>query len=86
MDEDPELFELISEAVCKQVQRITVDDLLAILANMTQSLSPATQEVFKVVNEEFCTRLTHDHKPVTIDLVLQPEDLMKITTTLLEYG
>ena len=39
-----------------------------------------------MVNEEFCTRLSHDHNPVTIDLVLQPEDLMKITNTLLEYG
>ena len=39
-----------------------------------------------MVNEEFCTRLSHDHNPVTIDLVLQPDDLMKITTNLLEYG
>ena len=69
-DEDPELYELISEAVCKHVQRIPVDDLLAVLANLSQSLSPATQEVFKVVNEEFCTRLTHDHNPVTVALVL----------------
>ena len=86
VDEDPELYELITEAICKKVQRFTVDDLLTILANLTQSLSPSTQEVFRVVNEEFCTRLSHDHNPVTIDLVLQPEDLMKITNTLLEYG
>ena len=86
VDEDPELYELLSEAICKNIKRFTVDDLLTILANLTQSLSPSTQEVFKVVNEEFCIRLTHEHNPVTMDLVLQPEDLLKITTTMLEYG
>lgn len=38
------------------------------------------------MNEEFCTRLTPDHNPASIDLVLQPEDLAKITTTMLAYG
>ncbi len=65
---------------------MTVDELLTIVANMTQSLSTETQEVFQVVNEEFCVRLTYEHNPTSMDLVMQPEDLMKITTTLLEYG
>lgn len=86
VDEDPELYELLVESICKKMKGMTVDELLTILANMTQSLSPVTEEVFQVVNEEFCVRLTNEHNPTHIDLVMQPEDLLKITTTLLEYG
>ena len=86
VDEDPELFELISESVCKGVKKYTVDDLLNILANVTQSLSPTTVEMYRVINEELCIRLTHEHNPTSLDLVFQPEDLLKITTNMMEYG
>jgi len=86
VDEDPELYELLSEAICKSLKRFTVDDLLTILANYSHSLSPSAPEMFRVINEEFCIRLTHEFNPSSLDLVLQPEDLLKITTTLLSYG
>lgn len=35
IDEDPEMYELVSEVICKNVQRLTVDDLLTALANLT---------------------------------------------------
>ena len=70
VDEDPELYELLSESICKRIKYFTVDELLTILANLTQSLSPSTKEVFRVVNEEFCVRLTHEHNPATMDLLL----------------
>ena len=69
VDEDPELFELISESVCKGVKKYTVDDLLNILANVTQTLSPTTVEMYRVINEELCIRLTHEHNPTSLDLV-----------------
>ena len=86
VDEDPELYELLSESICKRIKYFTVDELLTILANLTQSLSPSTKEVFRVVNEEFCVRLTHEHNPMTVDLLLQPEDLIKITSTMLDFN
>ena len=70
VDQDPELYELLSEAICKSIKRLSVDDLLTILANFSHSLSPSSTEIFRVVNEEFCIRLTHEHNPVSLDLVL----------------
>ena len=86
VDEDPELYELLAEAVSKQGKNFSVDDLLTIMANYTQSLSPQTTEVFRVINEEFCIRLSGEHNPASLELLLKPEvDLAKITNTLLDY-
>ena len=38
-----------------------------------------------MINEEFCVRLHNEHNPIQMDVVLQPEDLIKVTTTMLEY-
>lgn len=86
VDEDPELFELITETVCQRIMMFSVDELLTVLANMSQTLSPATKEVFKVVNEEFIKRVSTDYIPPSLDLIFKPEDLLKVTTTMLEYN
>ena len=86
VDEDPELYEILTEQVCKRIKHLTIDELLTVLANYSHTLSYTTEEIFRVVNEELCIRLTHEHNPMSHELVFKPEDLMKITTTLLEYG
>lgn len=86
VDEDPELNELLTETVCSRIKKFTVDELLTVLANYSHMLSPNTLEMFKMVNEELCIRLTHEHQPTTLELVFHSEDLLKITTTLLGYG
>lgn len=86
VDEDPELFEILTESICKSIKKLTIDDLLTVIANMSQTLSPTTPEIFRVVNEELCVRLTNEHNPTSLDLVVQPEDLIKVTTNLLRYG
>lgn len=52
---------------------------------MSQTLSPASKEVFKVVNEEFVKRVDTEYIPPSLDLIFKPEDLLKVTTTMLEY-
>lgn len=85
VDEDPELIEILTEQICSKIKYFTVDELLTICANYSHTLSPQTKEIFRVVNEEFCIRLTHEHNPSSFELVFKPEDLMKITATMLEY-
>lgn len=86
VDEDPELYEIVTESICKGIKKLTIDDLLTVVANMSQTLSPTTTEIFRVVNEELCVRLSNEHNPTSLDLVVQPEDLIKITTNLLRFG
>ena len=85
VDEDPELYELLSEAICKKIAHFTADQLLTMMVNYNQSLQPSAIELCRVINEEFCVRLHNEHNPIQMDVVLQPEDLIKVTTTMLEY-
>ena len=55
------------------------------MVNYNQSLQPSAIELCRVINEEFCVRLHNEHDPISYDCVFTPEDLIKITTTLLEY-
>ena len=63
VEDDPELLEVIADSICKRIKYYTIDDLLTILANYNQTLSPQAVEVCRVINEEFCVRLTHEHDP-----------------------
>ena len=45
------------------MKNLTVDEMLTILANYSHTLSPTAKELFRVVNEEFCVRLTHEFQP-----------------------
>ena len=40
IDEDPELYELLSEAICKKIAHFTCDQLLTMMVNYNQTLSP----------------------------------------------
>ena len=42
VDEDPELFEILTEALCKGIKKLTIDQILTVIANMSQTLSPTT--------------------------------------------
>ena len=87
VEDDPELLEVIADAICKRIKYYTIDDLLTILANYNQTLSPQAVEVCRVINEEFCVRLTHEHDPQSIELILDHNvDLIKITKNMLQFG
>jgi GTP-binding protein EngB required for normal cell division len=55
------------------------------LANLRHTLSPAVLEVYKVVNAEFAERLHDGYASKNLDNYLQHEDLIKITTLLLDH-
>ena len=35
VDEDPELYEIVTESICKGIKKLTIDDLLTVVANMS---------------------------------------------------
>ena len=86
VDEDPELYELICENICKKIQYFTTDEMLTVLVNLSQTLSPAVHEVFEVANLELVERLDNNYDPMSSDLFIQPEDLIKIANTLLDHS
>ena len=70
VDEDPELYELISENICKKIQYFTIDEMLTVLVNLSQTLSPAVHEVFEVANLELVERLDNNYDPMARELFI----------------
>ena len=85
-DEDPELYEVLCDEICKHIKRFNVDQLLTMLANLRHTLSPSVLEVYKVVNEELSSRLHSDYSSQNVGNYIQEEDLIKISTLLLDHG
>ena len=85
VEDDPEVYELLCESICKRVQFFRIDELLTVLVNLSQSLSPAVQEVYEVANLELVERLDNNYDPSARQLHIQPEDLIKIANTLLDH-
>ena len=61
-----------------------VDELLTVLVNLSQTLSPEVVEVFKLANLEFVERLDDNYDPEANQSYIQPEDVIKIANTLLD--
>ena len=57
VDEDPELYEILCNQICKHIQFLKIDQILMILANLSHTLNPSVIEVYKVANAEFTERL-----------------------------
>ena len=70
VDEDPELYELISEKICVKIQYFTIDEMLTVLVNLSQTLSPAVHEVFEVANLELVERLDNNYDPMARELFI----------------
>lgn len=85
-DEDPELYEVLCDEICKHIKRFNVDQLLTMLANLRHTLSPAVLEVYSVVNDELGQRLHNDYSSQNVGNYIQEEDLIKISTLLLDHG
>ena len=63
VDDDPEIFELLSDRICRHMTAFKVDELLTVLVNLSQTLSPEVVEVFKLANLEFVERLDDNYDP-----------------------
>ena len=60
--------------------------MLTTVVNLSHTLSPAVHEVFEVANLELVERLDNNYDPMSSDLLIQPEDLIKIANTFLDHG
>lgn len=83
--DDPELLDILTDAVARQFRFIPVDDILTILVNFAHTLSPNAQELFDVANQEFGQRMRTEVENLDPALVWRPEDLIKAMTVLLEH-
>ena len=83
--EDPEVFELLSDQVQKNIKRMTTDQVLTVLVNFSHSLSPDTKEVFEVANEDFINRLDSNFNASDREIYVQPEDFPKIINLFLDH-
>ena len=84
VDEDPELIEVLCDNVAGKMSQFTTDEILSILVNLQHTLSPEALQIYLLANTEFCTRLNDNFNPSNRDLYLQPDDLIKITSSLLD--
>ena len=48
--DDPELLDLVSDAIARQFRTLPVDDILTILVNFAHTLSPNAQDLFNMAN------------------------------------
>lgn len=55
--EDPEVFEILSDQMRKNISALTTEQILTILVNFSHTLSPEAKEMFDIANEDFVYRL-----------------------------
>ena len=83
VDDDPEVPDLLADAVLRKMRQLTVDQILTVLVNFAHSLSPNAKDLFGSANQEFGQRLAHEYNPSDTHLYVKPEDIVKILTVLL---
>ena len=64
VEDDPEVYELLCDQICKKMTTLNIDELLTILVNLTQTLSPEVAEVWTVSNNEIVERLNQNFDPI----------------------
>ena len=52
VDDDPEIFDLLTDAIIIKMRYLTVDDLLTVVTNFTHTLHPNAQLIFDAANQE----------------------------------
>ena len=53
VDDDPEVHELLVDAIATRINRLPVEQILTILVNFAHTLSVVSQDVFASANQEF---------------------------------
>ncbi len=86
MDEDPELVDTLVENISKRIKTFTTDQMLTALVNITHTLSSSALELMLLVNDEFAERLGDNYNSAERDLYITHDDLVKITTTMLDLN
>ena len=63
IDDDPEVYDLLADAIKTNFAHFTTDDILTILVNFSHTLSPETVALFDFANSEFAARLNQNYNP-----------------------
>eukprot|EP00347_Sterkiella_histriomuscorum_P019411 403341726 len=84
IDQDPELMELLADQIKTNIGKFKNDEILEILVNFSHTLSPETQSVCEVANEDFVYRLSENFNPEENELYIQHEDFPKILNTFVD--
>ena len=50
VNDDPEIFDLLSDAIVKNIRSIGVDDILTIVVNFAYTLAPNSKIIFDSAN------------------------------------
>ena len=53
VDDDPEVFDLLTDAIMRKLRVLKVDDILTILVNFAHTLSPNAKDLFVAAEQEF---------------------------------
>lgn len=75
----------MADAFKNNVGRFKTDEILTMLVNFSHTLSPESQSVFEVANEEFMARLDSNFNASDRELYIQMEDFPKFITTLNDH-
>lgn len=62
-----------------------MEEILTILVNTAHSLSPETQSMFKVAEQDLVYRLGSNYDPDSNELFVQDEDLPKVMNVFLDW-
>ena len=70
VDDDPEIFDLLTDAILIKLRYVNIDDLLTIVVNFAHTLHPNAQTIFDAANQEVGQRIRNEYSAPTPDLFL----------------
>jgi hypothetical protein len=85
VDDDPEIFDLLTDAIIIKMRYVKVDDILTIVTNFAHTLHPSAQLIFDAANQEIMQRINNEYSAPTPDLFLQAEDIVKVLNVFLKH-
>lgn len=68
--DDPELMEILADQIKKNMGKFKNDELLEMLVNFSHTLSPETQSLCELVNQDIIYRLSEEYDPEHGDLYI----------------
>lgn len=83
--QDPYLWPAMTGKISELMQRFQTDQMLVVLVNWAQSLTPEASGLFSAVSEYFASKLNVDYTPSPGESILTEEDVPKLMTVFGSY-
>ena len=52
VDDDPEIFDLLTDGIVLKVRKLKVEDILTLVVNFAHTLNPGAQLIFDTASQE----------------------------------